>query len=53
LGDNSIAVGLTGQIETLVTIQRGEIKAGDALTASDIPGVATKATKTGQLSEKP
>ena len=49
LGDNSIAVGLTGQIETLVAGQNGTIKAGDMLTASNIPGVAVKATATGQV----
>jgi hypothetical protein len=49
LGNGSIAVGLTGQIETLVADKNGEIKAGDTLTASDIPGIATKTTKAGQI----
>lgn len=49
LGDNSIAVGLAGQVEALVSIQNGEIQAGDRLTASDIPGVGVKATKAGQI----
>jgi site-specific recombinase XerD len=49
LGNGSISVGLTGQIETLVTDKNGEIKAGDTLTASDIPGIAIKATKAGQI----
>jgi len=49
LGNGSIAVGLTGQIETLVADQNGKIKAGDVLTASNIPGVATKTTKAGQI----
>ena len=49
LGDGSIAVGLVGQVETFVSNANGEIKAGDPLTASDIPGVAAKATKAGQV----
>lgn len=49
LGDESIAVGLIGQVQTLVTITNGKIKAGDLLTASDIPGVAAKSTKAGQI----
>jgi site-specific recombinase XerD len=49
LGDNSIAVGLIGQIETLVVISNEGIKSGDMLTASEIPGIATKATKAGQV----
>ena len=49
LGDGSVAVGLIGQVETLVSINNGQIKAGDLLTASDIPGVAIKSTKAGQI----
>jgi site-specific recombinase XerD len=49
LGDGSITVGLTGQVETFVAVSNGEIKAGDMLTASDIPGVAVKTTKAGQI----
>ena len=49
LGDNSIAVGLTGQIETFASTLNGEIKAGDMLTISEIPGVTAKATKMGQV----
>lgn len=49
LGNGSIAVGLIGQVETLVTTMNGGIKAGDVLTASDIPGVSVKATKAGQI----
>jgi len=49
LGDNSIAIGLAGQVEVLVSIQNGEIQAGDKLTASDIPGVGVKAAKAGQI----
>jgi len=49
LGNGSIAVGLIGQVETLVTTLNGEIKAGDMLTGSNIPGVAVKTTKAGQI----
>ncbi len=49
LGNGSIAVGLIGQIETLISIVNGAIKPGDLLTASDIPGVAVKSTTTGQV----
>lgn len=49
LGNGSIAVGLIGQVETFVANLNGEIKAGDILTASDIPGVAVKTTKAGQV----
>lgn len=49
LGNGSVAVGLVGQVEILVANLNGEIKAGDALTSSDIPGVAIKTTKAGQI----
>jgi site-specific recombinase XerD len=48
LGDGSITVGLTGKVETFVAVSDGKIKAGDVLTASDIPGVTIKTTKAGQ-----
>ncbi|MEK7573271.1 MAG: site-specific integrase [Patescibacteria group bacterium] len=49
LGSGSIAVGLTGQVKTVVSNINGDIKAGDALTASYIPGVAVKANKEGRM----
>jgi len=49
LGNGSIAVGLTGQVEAFAATINGEIKAGDMLTSSDIPGVTIKATKAGQI----
>ncbi|MBI4096558.1 MAG: site-specific integrase [Candidatus Levybacteria bacterium] len=49
LADESVAVGLIGQVQTLVAITNGKIKTGDLLTASDIPGVAVKSTKAGQI----
>lgn len=42
-------VGLLGQIPTKVSTANGEIKVGDFLTASDIPGVSVKATKAGRI----
>lgn len=52
LGDRSITVGLVGQVDAFVSLASGAIKAGDALSASDIPGVAVKATKAGQIVAK-
>ncbi len=49
LGDRSIAVGLVGQVRTRVSTANGEIKIGDPLTTSSIPGVAVKATSVGQI----
>jgi len=49
LGSGSVAVGLVGQVTTLVSAANGEIKPGDPLTASDTGGVAVKATKSGQI----
>lgn len=49
LGDNSIAVGLSGQVLTKISNINGDIKAGDALTSSEIPGVAVKANKEGLM----
>lgn len=48
-GNNTIAVGLAGQVEAFVSAQNGQIKAGDALTISDIPGVGIKSTKAGRI----
>lgn len=47
LGNSSIAIGLMGQIETFVAIFNEQIKAGDTITTSNIPGVAVKSTKAG------
>ncbi len=49
LGNGSIAVGLVGRIEAFVAIFNGKIKAGDMLTSSEIPGVAVRAAKPGQI----
>ncbi|OGH46807.1 MAG: hypothetical protein A3B47_01560 [Candidatus Levybacteria bacterium RIFCSPLOWO2_01_FULL_39_24] len=48
-GDESVAVGLVGQVKTRVSTANGEIKIGDPLTTSGIAGVAVKATSVGQI----
>ncbi len=47
--DINVLVGLTGQINTKVSNINGAIKQGDALTSSNIPGVAVKATEAGYI----
>jgi len=42
-------VALNGRVPVKVSTENGEIKAGDFLTSSSIPGVAMKATKPGQV----
>jgi hypothetical protein len=49
LGNGSIAVGLVGQVATFVSDKNGDIRSGDNLTLSDIPGVAVKANDPGQI----
>lgn len=49
LGNGSIAVGLTGQVKVKVSNLNGDIKAGDALVPSYIPGVAVKAIREGRM----
>jgi len=45
LGERSISVGLVGEVLTKVSNINGEIKPGDLITSSNIPGVAAKAIK--------
>lgn len=45
----AVIVGLSGRVPVKVTDKNGVIKAGDFLTASDIPGVAMRATGAGQV----
>jgi hypothetical protein len=45
----AVVVGLSGRVPVKVTDKNGKIKAGDFLTASDIPGVAMRATGAGQV----
>lgn len=56
LGEDSIPqsgnpqpVALSGRVPVKVSLENGEIKAGDALTASSTPGVAMKATSAGRI----
>ena len=42
-------VALAGRIPVKINLNNGEIKAGDYLTSSDIPGIAMKATKAGKV----
>jgi len=46
---NYVTVGIVGQLPVFVSNANGEIKAGDALTFSDLLGVAVKATSTGNI----
>jgi len=48
-GDKSIAVGLTGIVKTFVTSANGNIKPGDLITFSDVPGIGIKANKKGMV----
>jgi hypothetical protein len=49
LGDRSIAVGLTGIVETYVSSANGEIKPGDMISVSEISGVGVKAKELGMV----
>jgi len=44
-----VNVALAGRIPVKINLNNGEIKAGDYLTSSDIPGIAMKATKAGKV----
>ncbi len=46
---NVYPLALQGRVPVKVTTSNGTIKAGDPLTSSNIPGVAMKATKPGQI----
>ncbi len=48
-GVRAIPVALAGRVPVKVTTENGEIKPGDYLTSSSIPGVAMKATKSGAI----
>ena len=45
--ENSVLVGMMGVVPTKVNVINGEIKVGDFITSSTIPGVAMKASKSG------
>jgi hypothetical protein len=42
-------IALSGRVPTKVSASKGQIKAGEPLAPSTIPGVAVKATKTGPI----
>jgi hypothetical protein len=45
----SFSVSLAGELKVKVSGENGEIKAGDPVTSSSIPGVGMKATKVGKV----
>jgi len=47
--ENSIRVGLVGQLPTIVSSVNGEIKGGDPITGSGLPGVGVKAVAAGAI----
>ncbi len=48
-GDNGLPVISTGTVYVLVSTQQGNIKKGDLITSSTIPGVGVKATNSGYV----
>jgi hypothetical protein len=44
-----VIVGLAGRVPVKVSTENGDIMPGDYLTSSSIPGVAMKATRSGQV----
>jgi site-specific recombinase XerD len=48
-GDESVAIGLVGQVETLVSAANGIIEPGDAITLSSSSGIGEKATQPGVI----
>lgn len=48
-GDNSVAVGLVGQLLVKISTENGQIKPGDPIGPSNIPGVGEKATQAGYI----
>ncbi len=47
--ENGRPVALKGRVPVKVNMEGGEIKAGDPITLSSVPGVGTKATTTTQI----
>jgi len=45
----SVQMALAGRVPTQVSLMNGEIKPGDPITTSPIPGVGMKATKSGPI----
>ena len=44
-----VQVALKGRVPVLVTTENGPVKIGDPITASSIPGVGMKATRSGKI----
>lgn len=44
-----VVVGLSGRVPVKISTQNGDIKPGDYITTSDIPGVGMKATEAGRV----
>lgn len=44
-----VIVGLSGRVPVKVSTKNGEIRPGDYITTSDIPGVGMKATEAGHV----
>jgi hypothetical protein len=44
-----VVVGLSGRVPVKVTTKNGDIKPGDYIASSDIPGIGMKATEAGQV----
>lgn len=47
--ENSLPVALIGKVLVKTSLLNGEIELGDALTSSELPGIAQKATKNGKI----
>ncbi len=50
--DTNILIGLIGQIPTKVSSLGGDIKSGDPITSSTIPGISQKSNNTGTIIAK-
>ncbi len=46
---SSRAVALIGRVPTKISLENGEVSAGDYLTSSSTPGLAMRATETGRV----
>lgn len=47
--DDAVAMALTGRVPAKVTISNNQIKSGDSITSSVLPGVGMKAAQAGQI----
>ena len=44
-----VIVGLSGRVPVKVSTKNGDIRPGDYITTSDIPGVGMRATRAGHV----